>query len=61
MQHFVDDQLNFDASNVYQDVNRAIQHVHQSGLVHKKILSDPQKYFMKNVSSDNLTKHSISI
>ncbi|KAM0943377.1 putative 5'-nucleotidase [Dioscorea sansibarensis] len=48
VQHFVDDQLDFDASNVYQDVNRAIQHVHQSGLVHKKILSDPHKYLMKN-------------
>ncbi|XP_068652981.1 uncharacterized protein [Aristolochia californica] len=48
VQHFVDAKLDFDASYVYQDVNHAIQHVHQSGLVHREILSDPQRYLMKN-------------
>lgn len=48
VQHFVDAKLDFDASYVYQDVNHAIQHVHKSGLVHRKILSDPKKYLMKN-------------
>lgn len=51
VQHFVDARLDFDACYIYQDVNRAIQHVHQSGLVHRKILSDPQRYLVKNVST----------
>ncbi|GMQ02297.1 hypothetical protein CsSME_00048595 [Camellia sinensis var. sinensis] len=48
VQHFVDAKLEFDASYVYQDVNRAIQHVHRSGLAHRGILSDPQRYLVKN-------------
>ncbi|KAF3777501.1 5'-nucleotidase domain-containing protein [Nymphaea thermarum] len=48
VQHFVDAKLEFDACYIYQDVNRAIQHVHQSGLVHQQILSDPQRYLVKN-------------
>ncbi|KAM7472878.1 hypothetical protein LguiA_011061 [Lonicera macranthoides] len=32
VQHFVDAKLYFEADYVYQDVNRAIQHVHRSGL-----------------------------
>ncbi|KAL8502355.1 hypothetical protein ACS0TY_021482 [Phlomoides rotata] len=48
VQHFVDAKLEFDASYVYQDVNQAIQHVHRSGLAHRGILSDPQKYLVKN-------------
>uniref|UniRef100_A0A7C9AM94 5'-nucleotidase n=1 Tax=Opuntia streptacantha TaxID=393608 RepID=A0A7C9AM94_OPUST len=48
VQHFVDEKLEFDASYVYQDVNHAIQHVHKSGLAHWKIISDPQKYLVKN-------------
>lgn len=48
VQHFVDAKLDFDASYIYQDVNRAIQHVHRSGLVHRGILSDPQRYLVKN-------------
>ncbi|XP_010278001.1 PREDICTED: 5'-nucleotidase domain-containing protein DDB_G0275467 isoform X2 [Nelumbo nucifera] len=48
VQHFVDAKLEFDACYIYQDVNRAIQHVHHSGLVHRGILSDPQKYLVKN-------------
>ncbi|KAL1553835.1 5'-nucleotidase domain-containing protein-like protein isoform X4 [Salvia divinorum] len=48
VQHFVDAKLEFDPSYIYQDVNQAIQHVHRSGLVHRGILSDPQKYLVKN-------------
>ncbi|XP_059637586.1 uncharacterized protein LOC132279582 isoform X2 [Cornus florida] len=48
VQHFVDAKLDFDACYVYEDVNRAIQHVHRSGLVHRGILSDPQRYLVKN-------------
>ncbi|GAB4838166.1 hypothetical protein Ancab_027695 [Ancistrocladus abbreviatus] len=48
VQHFVDEKLEFDASYVYQDVNQAIQHVHRSGLAHKAILSNPQRYLVKN-------------
>lgn len=48
VQHFVDEKLEFDASYVYQDVNHAIQHVHRSGLAHRKIISDPQRYLVKN-------------
>ncbi|KAK3025816.1 hypothetical protein RJ639_040722, partial [Escallonia herrerae] len=48
VQHFVDAKLEFDACYVYEDVNRAIQHVHRSGLVHRGILSDPQRYLVKN-------------
>lgn len=48
VQYFVDAKLEFDASYVYQDVRCAIQHVHRSGLVHRGILSDPQKYLVKN-------------
>ncbi|KAL6984957.1 hypothetical protein U1Q18_018338, partial [Sarracenia purpurea var. burkii] len=48
VQHFVDAKLEFDASYVYEDVNRAIQHVHRSGLAHRGILSDPQRYLVKN-------------
>ncbi|KAI3915512.1 hypothetical protein MKW92_041694, partial [Papaver armeniacum] len=36
--HFVDATLQFDASYIYKDVNHAIQHVHQSGFVHRGIL-----------------------
>lgn len=50
VQYFVDAKLEFDASYIYQDVNRAIQHVHRSGLVHRGILSDPHRYLVKNVS-----------
>ncbi|CAL5441257.1 unnamed protein product [Camellia sinensis] len=48
VQHFVDAKLEFDAPYVYQDVNRAIQHVHGSGLAHRGILSDPQRYLVKD-------------
>ncbi|VFQ95181.1 unnamed protein product [Cuscuta campestris] len=48
VQHFVDAKLEFDAAYIYEDVNRAIQHVHKSHLVHRGILSDPQKYLVKN-------------
>ncbi|KAL8236912.1 hypothetical protein R6Q59_017993 [Mikania micrantha] len=48
VQYFVDAKLEFDASYVYQDVRRAIQHVHRSGLVHRGILADPDKYLVKN-------------
>ncbi|XP_073272257.1 uncharacterized protein [Primulina huaijiensis] len=48
VQHFVNAKLEFDSAYVYQDVNQAIQHVHQSGLVHRGILSDPNKYLVKN-------------
>ncbi|KAL0428185.1 UNVERIFIED_CONTAM: 5'-nucleotidase domain-containing protein 2 [Sesamum latifolium] len=48
VQHFVDAKLEFDPSYVYQDVNQAIQHVHRSGLAHRGILSDPEKYLVKN-------------
>ncbi|KAG5559604.1 hypothetical protein RHGRI_009214 [Rhododendron griersonianum] len=48
VQHFVDAKLEFDASHVYEDVNCAIQHVHRSGLAHNGILSDPQRYLVKN-------------
>ncbi|KAE9464283.1 hypothetical protein C3L33_03811, partial [Rhododendron williamsianum] len=52
VQHFVDAKLEFDASHVYEDVNCAIQHVHRSGLAHNGILSDPQRYLVKNVRGD---------
>ncbi|GKC99475.1 haloacid dehalogenase-like domain-containing protein, partial [Tanacetum coccineum] len=48
VQYFVDAKLEFDASYVYQDVRCAIQHVHRSGLVHRGILSDPQRHLVKN-------------
>lgn len=48
VQYFVDAKLEFDACYIYQDVNRAIQHVHRTGLVHRGILSDPHKYLVKN-------------
>ncbi|WJX96744.1 hypothetical protein P8452_77909 [Trifolium repens] len=48
VQYFVDAKLEFDASYIYEDVIRAIDHVHRSGLVHSGILSDPHKYLMKN-------------
>ncbi|CAL5441255.1 unnamed protein product [Camellia sinensis] len=54
VQHFVDAKLEFDAPYVYQDVNRAIQHVHGSGLAHRGILSDPQRYPVKDVRDDEL-------
>ncbi|XP_057501656.1 uncharacterized protein LOC130785490 [Actinidia eriantha] len=50
VQHFVDAKLEFDASYIYHDVNRAIQHVHRSGLAHRGILSDPQRYLVKMCS-----------
>ncbi|KAF5935899.1 hypothetical protein HYC85_027028 [Camellia sinensis] len=54
VQHFVDAKLEFDAPYVYQDVNRAIQHVHRSGLAHRGILSDSQRYPVKDVRDDEL-------
>ena len=49
VQHFVDAKLEFDPCYIHEDVNHAIQRVHRSGLLHKKILSDPEKYLVKNV------------
>lgn len=51
VQYFVDAKLEFDASYIYNDVNRAIQHVHRSGLVHRGILADPTRYLLKNASA----------
>ncbi|CAN8284059.1 unnamed protein product [Cochlearia groenlandica] len=51
VQYFVDAKLEFDASYIYNDVNRAIQHVHRSGLVHRGILADPSRYLLKNASA----------
>ncbi|KAG2407672.1 uncharacterized protein HKW66_Vig0024940 [Vigna angularis] len=48
VQYFVDAKLEFDPSYVYEDVVRAIEHVHRSGLVHRGILSDPRRYLVKN-------------
>ncbi|CAJ1944903.1 unnamed protein product [Sphenostylis stenocarpa] len=48
VQYFVDAKLEFDPSYVYEDVVRAIEHVHRSGLVHRGILSDPHRYLVKN-------------
>ncbi|KAF5725901.1 hypothetical protein HS088_TW23G00633 [Tripterygium wilfordii] len=48
VQYFVDAKLEFDACYIYEDVNRAIQLVHRSGLVHRGILSDPHRYLVKN-------------
>ncbi|KAG9143330.1 hypothetical protein Leryth_018598 [Lithospermum erythrorhizon] len=48
VQHFVDAKLDFDPCYIYEDVHHAIQHVHRSGLMHKGIISDPQKYLVKN-------------
>ncbi|XP_038712285.1 5'-nucleotidase domain-containing protein DDB_G0275467-like isoform X3 [Tripterygium wilfordii] len=50
VQDFVDAKLEFDACYIYEDVNRAIQLVHRSGLVHRGILSDPHRYLVRNVS-----------
>lgn len=55
MQHFVDAKLEFDACYIYEDVNRAIQHVHNSGLVHRGILADPPRYLVKNVGLNMFT------
>jgi len=49
VQHFIDAKLEFDASYVYEDVNQSIQHVHRSGLIHRQILSEPQKFLIKKV------------
>ncbi|CAA6662261.1 unnamed protein product [Spirodela intermedia] len=48
VQHFVDAKLDFDPCYIHEDVNHAIRRVHRSGLLHKTILSDPQKYLVKN-------------
>ncbi|KAL0559163.1 hypothetical protein IC582_003753 [Cucumis melo] len=48
VQHFVDAKLEFDACYIYQDVNRAIQYVHRSGLAHKEIIADPHAYLVNN-------------
>ncbi|ESW26837.1 hypothetical protein PHAVU_003G152500 [Phaseolus vulgaris] len=48
VQYFIDAKLEFDPSYVYEDVVRAIEHVHRSGLVHRGILSDPRRYLVKN-------------
>ncbi|CAD6224938.1 unnamed protein product [Miscanthus lutarioriparius] len=47
VQHFIDAKLEFDPSYVYEDVNQSIQHVHRSGLIHRQILSEPQKFLIK--------------
>ena len=49
VQHFIDAKLEFDPSYVYEDVNQSIQHVHRSGLIHRQILSEPQKFLIKKV------------
>ncbi|MED6157251.1 hypothetical protein PIB30_021753, partial [Stylosanthes scabra] len=48
VQYFVDAKLEFDASYIYEDVIRAIDHVHRSGRVHRGILADPHRYLVKN-------------
>ncbi|KAK1289988.1 hypothetical protein QJS10_CPB18g00299 [Acorus calamus] len=47
VQHFVDAKLEFDACYIFQDVKHAIHHIHSCGVVHRRILSEPQKYFVK--------------
>ncbi|ONM55108.1 HAD-superfamily hydrolase subfamily IG 5'-nucleotidase [Zea mays] len=39
--------LEFDPSYIYEDVNQSIQHVHRSGLIHRQILSEPEKFLIK--------------
>jgi hypothetical protein len=50
IQHFVDKKMDFDSSYVYEDIKRSIEFVHQSGKMHDKILAEPSKYLVKNVS-----------
>uniref|UniRef100_A0A804UDL2 HAD-superfamily hydrolase subfamily IG 5'-nucleotidase n=1 Tax=Zea mays TaxID=4577 RepID=A0A804UDL2_MAIZE len=47
VQHFIDAKLEFDPSYIYEDVNQSIQHVHRSGLIHRQILSEPEKFLIK--------------
>jgi hypothetical protein len=49
VQHFIDAKLEFDPSYIYEDVNQSIQHVHRSGLIHRQILSEPEKFLIKKV------------
>ncbi|VVB08489.1 unnamed protein product [Arabis nemorensis] len=35
-----------DASTIYNDVNRSIQYVHRSLLVHRGIVADPNRYLL---------------
>lgn len=59
VQHFIDAKLEFDASYVYEDVNQSIQHVHRSGLIHRQILSEPQKFLIKKVSSTDFADFNV--
>ena len=43
----IEHMLDFDACYVYEDMKRAIVYVHQSGLVHRRILAKPDKYMME--------------
>ncbi|CAM6125583.1 unnamed protein product [Calypogeia fissa] len=48
IQHFVDQNMEFDSAYVYEDVKRSIDFVHRSGLMHRTVISDPAKYLVKN-------------
>lgn len=42
--------MEFDSAYVYEDVKRSINFVHRSGLMHKEVLQDCEKYLVKNVN-----------
>ncbi|KAL3682481.1 hypothetical protein R1sor_000503 [Riccia sorocarpa] len=48
IQHFVDQNMEFDSAYVYDDVKRSINYVHRSGLMHSAVLADREKYLVKN-------------
>lgn len=50
IQHFVDQDMEFDSAYVYDDVKRSINYVHRSGLMRREVLSNAAKYLVKNVS-----------
>eukprot|EP00850_Spirogloea_muscicola_P021307 SM000244S08542 [mRNA] locus=s244:48260:52937:+ [translate_table: standard] len=52
--HFVEKRLDFDPAYVYEDVKRCIDYVHRTQAMHQRILHEPSKYLVRNVSSCRL-------
>ncbi|KAG6544180.1 hypothetical protein Mapa_014380 [Marchantia paleacea] len=48
IQHFVDQDMEFDSAYVYDDVKRSVNFVHRSGLMRREVLSNAAKYLVKN-------------
>lgn len=57
IQYFIDHNIHYDPETLYNDVEECAREVHKSGLIHREILSDTDKYFTKNDKIGQYLRH----